>query len=287
MSKFKLLLTSLFVALFLVIPSSVLAYNAAVLGEATPSASTDIGPTHSGPGLILPDSHFFFLDEWKQQLRLFFAFTPEHKAKVHMAIAGERLAELRIMLLRNNSKGIRVGLAGISSNLTDAADSLYQAQLSGRDVKELAKQINTGIKADQDVLDELAMQSTGDLRAQVNLAQSIAFKAKVRVEDALPNELKQTEILDDLVRRAAEQVQQSSDASDSIQITLDELNKQTEALATSSSKISTARILQLQAAAIAQAKAAAASSKNAAANFKDASEAINALRVKTASSSSK
>jgi hypothetical protein len=119
------------------------------------------------------------------------------------------------------------------------------------------------------------------------LAQSSAFEAKVRVEDGLPAELKQTEILDDLVRRAAEQVQQSSDASGSIQITLDELNKQTELMATSSSKINSVKILQLQAVAIAQAKAAAISAQSAAVNFKSASDAINQLRAAPATPSSK
>ncbi len=287
MGNLKLLFASLFIVLFLVIPASAFAYNNAVLGEATPSATTDIGPTHSGPGLILPDSHFFFLDEWKQKLRLFFAFTPENKAKTHMAIAGERLAELRLMLLKNESKGIQVALASVSVNLMGAADNLYRAQLSGRDVRKLAEQINIDIKADQDILDSLASQSSGDLRAKVNLAQSVAFKAKVRVEDALPEDLRQTEILDDLVRRAKQQVLQSSDNAESIQVTLEELNKQTQKLATSSSKADAAKILQLQSAAIQQAKNAATSAQNAASNFKDASEAINALRANSATSSSK
>ncbi|MBI2195868.1 MAG: hypothetical protein HYU48_02385 [Candidatus Levybacteria bacterium] len=270
---------SLFLVLFLVLPSSALAYNTAVLGDATSSAVPSIAPTAEGPGLILPDSKLFFLDELKQKVRLFLAFRPEAKAKVHADVAGERLAELRIMLARNDPKGVRIALAGLSENLAGASDQIYQAQLSGRDIKALAKAINLSIRRQQDALDSLAEQATGDLKAQVNLAQTVAFRAKLRVADSLPADEQQNELLDDLTRRARQQVQQSSDNSASIQITLDELNKQTQKVATGSSQSKAERIIQLQKVAIQQAKDAASSSQKAAAGFKQSSDAIGELRA--------
>lgn len=287
MSRFKLLSASLFLVLFLALPVSALAYNPAILGESTTSAIPSIAPTVEGPGFILPDSKLFFLDRFKQKVRLFLAFRPEARAKVHVDVAGERLAELRLMLSRNNPKGISIALDGISGNLKDVDDEIYQAQLSGRDISNLAKTLNLSIKRLQDALDFLAVQATGDTAAQVNLAQSVAFKTKLRVTDSLPALEQQNELLDDLTRRAREQVQQSSDNSISIQNTLDELSKQTQIVATGSSQAKAARILQLQAVAIQQAKDAAAASQKAAAGFKQSADAIEELRATSTTTSAK
>lgn len=277
----------MFLILFLVLPASVLGYNAAVLGEASGSAIPSIAPTAEGPGFILPDSKFFFLDKFKQEVRLFLAFTPEAKAKVHTNIAGERLAELRLMLVKNNPKGISIALDSISKNLQEVSDKIYQAQLSGRNIKELAKSINLSIRRQQDALDSLAVQATGDLKARVNLAQTVAFRTKLRVGDSLPADEQQNELLDDLTRRARQQVQQSSDSSVSIQNTLDELSKQTQIVATGSSAIKATRILQLQSIAIGQARDSAAASQRSAASFKQSADAINELRAQQATTSSK
>ncbi|MEX2007295.1 MAG: DUF5667 domain-containing protein [Candidatus Levyibacteriota bacterium] len=279
MSGIKVLSAYLFLIVFLVFPSSALAYNTAILGESTSSAVPSIAPTVEGPGFILPDSKLFFLDEFKQKVRLVLAFRSEDKAKVHADIAGERLAELRLMLVKNDPKGIRIALAGVSENLKDVSDEIYRAQLSGRDIKTIAKTINLSIRREQDALDSLAQQSTGDLKEQVNLAQTVAFRTKLRVADSLPADEQQNELLDDLTRRARQQVQQSSDNSVSIQITLDELSKQTQAVATGSSQARAARIIQLQTVAIQQAKDAAAAAQKAAAGFKQSSDAMNELRV--------
>lgn len=246
-----------------------------------------IAPTVEGPGFVLPDSKLFFLDRFKQKVRLFLAFRPEARAKVHADVAGERLAELRLMLSRNNPKGISIALSGISDNLKDVDDEIYQAQLSGRDIGNLAKTINLSIRRLQDALDFLAGQATGDVKVQVNLAQSVAFKTKLRVTDSLPAEEQQNELLDDLTRRAREQVQQSSDNSISIQNTLDELSKQTQIVATGSSQAKAARILQLQSVAIQQAKDAAAASQKAAAGFKQSADAIGELRATPAATTTK
>ncbi|MEX2013003.1 MAG: DUF5667 domain-containing protein [Candidatus Levyibacteriota bacterium] len=275
----KLIGIFLFLALLLVFPTSVFAYNTAILGESTSSAVPSIAPTAEGPGFILPDSKLFFLDKLKQRVRLILAFRSESKAKVHADVAGERLAELRLMLAKNNPKGISIALSGISENLQGVSDEIFRTQLSGRDIKTLAKTINLSVRRNQDALDSLAEQATGDLKAQVNLVQTVAFRTKLRIVDSLPQEEQQNELLDDLTRRARQQVQQSSDNSSSIQITLDELSRQTQAVATGSPAVKATRILQLQSVAIQQARDAAAAAQRAAAGFKQSADALNEIRA--------
>jgi hypothetical protein len=176
-----------------------------VLGVAS-AETLSIPPTAEGPGLILPDSHFFFLDQIKQEIRLHLAFTPEQKARVHNAIAGERLAELRIMLVKNNVSGIRIALQGISDNLKAASEDLTNASLTGRNIALLAKQINDSIKDKQKTLSDLQLQATGEVKAQAMAAIEALKIAKVGAEENLPTDLLVNETIDDLDRQISDNV---------------------------------------------------------------------------------
>lgn len=168
-----------------------------VLGIAsTPTLS--IPPTSDGPGLILPDSPFFFLDRIKQQVRLALAFTPEEKAKIHNAVAGERLAELQIMLAKDNVPGIRTALQGVSDNLKDASKDLDDAKLTGRSISLLAKEINDSIKEKQKSLSVLQEEASGEIKTQVQAAKESMKASKVKAEDYLPADLLINEMEDDL-----------------------------------------------------------------------------------------
>lgn len=185
--------------LFLVFSTSVLAFSAKeVLGDSTVQVSLSIPPTAEGPGFILPDSPLFFLDKLKQEVRLFLAFTPEEKAKIHAAVAGERLAELQFMLAKNNVSGIRTALQGVADNLKKASDDLDSAKLSGRNINLLAKSINDSIKDKQQKLSVLEAKATGEIKAQVQATKEALKISKIKVEDNLPQDLLINEVVDDL-----------------------------------------------------------------------------------------
>ncbi len=201
-------------------------HRAEVLGVSTTSADLSIPPTTEGPGLILPDSPLFFLDQLKQDFRLLLAFTPETKATIYKDIAGERMAELRFMLAKNNLDAAKVALDGVASNLKNAAAQVGQAKLTGRNVDALAKTINDDIKAKQETLDLLENQATGEVKTQVTSAQESLLKAKVEVEDVLPQQDLKNEINSDLTRQAQRKVDEASDSARALQQDLDELNKE-------------------------------------------------------------
>lgn len=178
--------------------SSVLAYHQQDVLGVESNKTLSIPPTAEGPGLLLPDSLIFFLDQLKQEARLVLAFNPEQKAKVHNAIAGERLAELQLMLAKNNIKGIRIALAGVSDNLGAAAEDIAVAKLTGRNVNLLAKEINDSIKEKQKSLSVLEADAAGELKGQVQAAKEALKASKVKVEDYLPTDLLINEMQDDL-----------------------------------------------------------------------------------------
>jgi len=216
-----------FLSFILVSATPVYAYHQKqVLGVSVSSEAPQIPPTAEGPGLILPDSPLFFLDKLKQNVRLLFAFTPEGKTRIYNAIAGERLAELRFMLLENNREGIEIAIEGVARNLEKASDHLEAARFRGKDVSELAKTINEDIKRKQDAMDILEEESTGELYAMVLGAQTSILKSKVKVEDNLPKHMIENEIRDNLTRQINKKIKIASSSSQELLYQIEELRRE-------------------------------------------------------------
>ena len=195
-----------------------------VLGvESMPVLS--IPPTSEGPGFLLPDSPLFFLDQLKQEVRLLLAFTPEQKAQIHNAVAGERLAELQLMLAKNNVAGVRIALQGISDNLKAAAGDVANAKLTGRNISLLAKEINDSIKEKQKSLSSLEKEAAGEIKAQAMAAKESLKVSKVKVEDNLPPDLLINEMEEDLSLEINDNISKASHSAVGINRAIDVLTR--------------------------------------------------------------
>lgn len=248
-----------------------------VLGVSTKSSDLQIPPTVEGPGLILPDSPLFFLDELKQKTRLLFAFTPEEKAKVYAQIAGERLAELRFMLAKNNKKGIDTALNGVSNNLSNSAKEVSAAELSGRNISSLAKEINDIIKQKRDSINVLERRANGSLQAKVKAAQQSLLEAKLEVEDNLSDADFENEFRDDLDIETERMVNEASESAEKLSFNLTEVQKE-------ASNASSKSLIKLQGQAAEEAKKAVQEAQKAAQKFQEVWK--NTKEIKTATSSS-
>lgn len=201
-------------------------HHAAVLGVSASTTDASIPPTVEGPGYILPDSPLFFLDELKQNTRLFLAFTPENKAKVYADVAGERLAELRFMLAKHNEDKVRVALEGVESNTRNAGLQMAAAQFVGRRNSELAKTINDSIKLKQESLDVLEAQITGDMLFQIQATQKALVAAKVGIEEQLNEADLQNEIDYDVHRELRRDLSQTLSTAKHLELEIDALERQ-------------------------------------------------------------
>ncbi len=117
----SILISLLFVPLF------VFAQNQAVL----PSAG------------ITPESPFYFLDKIGEALRDFLTFNPEAKARLQVAYAAERVAEIKVILETKGveAKGLDVAKARLEANASKAADIVKQEKEKGKDVSKIAGEI--------------------------------------------------------------------------------------------------------------------------------------------------
>ena len=200
-------------------------HQARVLGDSTVSSQIVFPPVTAGAGFILPDSPLFFLDQAFQEVRLLLAFTPERRAKTRALIAGERLAELRIMLARNNPDGIDITLANLTNEVNEMAANLSDAASSGKDVSLLAKELNEAIKAQRKVLHVLEHQTEGVLKLQLKTARKALKIAKVEIEDELDEDDLENEIEEDVDDEIEEAVEEASGSAKRLEHAIDVLTK--------------------------------------------------------------
>lgn len=81
------------------------------------------GATLPNAGLT-PESPFYFLDRIGEALRDFLTFNPEAKARLQVAYAGERVAEIKVILETKgvDAKGLEVAKTRLESNAAKAAN---------------------------------------------------------------------------------------------------------------------------------------------------------------------
>lgn len=221
-----ILIVFVFVSIVLVAPQVAFSnHRSFVLGSSTDSSQLVFPTISSGPGFFLPDSPLFFLDKWFQTLRLTFAFSHERKAVIRSQIAGERLAELRVMLAQNDANGIGTALSELTKEADQTANNLSQAAAQGRDVKDLARQLNETIKTQRKILSNLASQARGTLKLQLKAAREALHEAKIEIEDELPEDELENEIEDELEEDINDAADETEDTATGIEHAIDVLSK--------------------------------------------------------------
>lgn len=114
---------------------------------------------------LTPESPFYFLDRLGENLQQFFTFNPEAKAKLQIEFAGERIAEIKIMVEKKgvNAKRLAIAESLLQANVAYAAEIVNGEKTSGKDVTTLAKTLNDEF----DARDKLLEQTFKDAKAQL------------------------------------------------------------------------------------------------------------------------
>jgi hypothetical protein len=169
-----------------------------VLGVTTNPSDVSFPGLSSGPGFILPDSKLYPLDQLVQEFRLLLAFTPEQQARVHMNIAGERLAELRVMMSRNNEEGINLAFQGFEKEVSAVSGELSDAAAKGRVNTSLISSINDRLGEERDVLQVVMQAAPTRLGLKLASARQTVLEAKLKVAEFLPEDQFASVIVSDL-----------------------------------------------------------------------------------------
>lgn len=158
--------------------------------------------TLPSPGLT-PDSTFYFLDRWGENLQQFFTFNQEAKARLQLEFAAERIAEIKAMLDKkgDETKGIDTAKSLLLGNVAFAADIINKEKASGKNVAQLAKDIDGQFDEQDKLLVQTFLDARGALIAQYKEIKEKSLKdAQAAGDTARVAEL--TKELSDIEKKA-------------------------------------------------------------------------------------
>lgn len=129
----------------LLIIASFLVGGASALAQTTTEETIKVG--------IEPDSVFYFLENWKEQIQLFFTFNLEKKAEQYLKLSEERLAEYQRMLDKGKNDIAAKVLVKYEDQLGHALENAKKFQAKQKDsVKDKIKEISDNVAKHIEVL---------------------------------------------------------------------------------------------------------------------------------------
>lgn len=216
---------------------------------------------------LTPESPFYFLDRIGEAMRDFLTFNPEAKARLQVAYAGERIAEIKVILETKGveAKGLAVAQARLEGHAEKAADIVKKEKEKGNDVSSLAGEIVDNFhiqrKAAKQAFDDakqefflkkrelhsqlLAAIKAGDTAEQERIRAELvaietakdeaeakkdaAIEALEEEKDRLQDELEEQKRLEDEARDAAEEAEDAKKEAEEKQQELEEKMREEEA----------------------------------------------------------
>ncbi len=154
---------------------------------------------------LTPDSPFYFLDRLGENLREFFTFNPEAKVKLQIEFAGERIAEIKVMVDKKEpeTKGIEKAKLLLIANVASAAEIVSKEKASGKDVTALAKDIDDQFGAREKLLAQTFLDAREKLIAEHKEIKEKLLKDAVAAGDTVKIAAL-TEQLDNIQNKAAD-----------------------------------------------------------------------------------
>lgn len=145
-----------------------------VLGSGTAFAQNQSVLPNAG---ITPESNFYFLDKFDEALRAFFTFNPEGKARLQITFAAERVSEIKIILETKGveAKGLDIAQSRLQAHLTNVATIVTEQKAEGKDVSQLAKELDDEFEGSKTALEEVFR-----VKEQALEAQEDELKAKIK-----------------------------------------------------------------------------------------------------------
>ena len=176
-----------------------------VLGANDKTVNVEI-PNNQGPGLLLPDSPLYILDIVKNNLKvLLVSYDSRQEAKMHLQVAGERIAEIKILLGKGpNPGGLDASLASLVAHTNGAAESIQAARNKGLNVDALAQELNTTVDNERESLKILARVTTPALALKLKSAELGLEQSDSKIEAFLPKDLLANETKREVEQKALE-----------------------------------------------------------------------------------
>lgn len=154
----------------LLVIASFLIGSASALAQTTTQGTIKVG--------IDPDSVFYFLENWKEQIQLFFTFNLEKKAEQYLKLSEERLAEYQRMLDKGKDEIAAKVLAKYEDQLGRALEKAKQLENKNEDsIKEKGRAIIDSIFKHVEVLQNNLEKASEEAKRGLENALEAAKKS--------------------------------------------------------------------------------------------------------------
>ncbi|MCP6719046.1 MAG: DUF5667 domain-containing protein, partial [Patescibacteria group bacterium] len=167
---------------------------------------------------ITPDNPFYFLDQLGEFIQEFLTFSPEGKARLQITFAAERIAEIKVVLESKGveAKGLNVAQSRLQAHLAKAATIVFDQKAKGKDVKNLAKELDDNFDGPKSALakifddQERVLEAREDeLKTQLRAAHRAGDITK---EEAIALELGQVKAQLELLDLKEEDIEEQLEA---------------------------------------------------------------------------
>lgn len=214
----KKFLFGILITILLAFPSKSFASNTHPLKEILGvSSASELPATIEGPGFVLPQSPFYFLDKMKQNILLSLSFSPDKKIETYNAIAGERIAELKIEIEDGQTAGIDIALAELTSTISQAREEAESLNRRGKLNPQIALKLNDDIRSRYVYLNILESQLRGSLKEKVKAASRSLLEDKVKIAIFLPSDIASKEEKNDVKLAIDQSIEDMSDSTTILQ----------------------------------------------------------------------
>ncbi len=133
-----------------------------------PSFAQNVTLTQPG---MLPDNPFHGFQDFFENLQLFFAFSPQDKANVHLQLAEKRLAEINLAIQENRTDLVHSLSQYYDNEINQTQTEVDNAQGLGQNVTALAQHV-----AEETFKHQFVLQ---------NVLSQVSDEAKFAIENAI------------------------------------------------------------------------------------------------------
>jgi len=220
------------ISLFLVLGVNSLAMAQVTSTQSTTTQATTTQVTLPPAGLT-PDSPFYFLNQFREAVQMFFTFNPEAKAKLEVSFASERVAEIKAVISTKGvqDKAVAVAETSLQNSLSNAAKIVAAEKSKGNDVSQLANSLNDQIAQNKELLSQVFDNQKNALDVKIEELKTAASDARsvgsATTTDALAQQIQDLKTQQDLLDKA-KQSQENAIDSENAKIE-DQMNAKDEA----------------------------------------------------------
>lgn len=159
--------------------------NAKILGESTTATPTNFVQfnTYVLGGDLAPNNPLYFIKPLQENVALVFTFDPVKKEEVRIAIAGERLDEMKKLTDANQVNGFSTAVSSYESTMKHAADELEALKVAKKDITTILKKVEEETAKHNILLEEASVKVSEKIAPLVDRALQASWDGTDTVAD--------------------------------------------------------------------------------------------------------